>query len=102
MANAAAVRVLTKEERGRSFPFAEQGVVMFRQAPMPGLPRSSRQATRGFRDSRRALERQLADFSSEADRNDLQVMVEASITSAAREIDEILSGQAYARLHRSH
>jgi hypothetical protein len=75
---------------------------MFRQAAMPGLPRSSRQVTRGFRDSRRALERQLADFSSEADRNDLQVMVEASITSAAREVDEILSGQAYARLHRAH
>jgi hypothetical protein len=75
---------------------------MFRQAAMPGLPKPSRQVTRGFRDSRRALERQLADFSSEADRNDLQVMVEASITSAAREIDEILSGQAYVRLHRAH
>ena len=74
---------------------------MFRQAPVPGLPRSTRQATRAFRASRRALERELADFSSDADRNDLQLMVDASVSSAAWEVGDILDRQAFARLHQA-
>src|SRR5215217_4402515 len=78
------------------------GVAMFRQAPVAGLPKLTRRDRAAFRDSRRALERELADYSSDADRNDLQLMVEASITSAAWKIDEILSRQAYVRLHQAH
>ena len=68
----------------------------------------SRQATlsaptnrrdRVARVRRRALARELADYSSDADRNDLQLMVDASITSAAWEVGEILGRQAHARLY---
>ena len=75
---------------------------MFRQATMPRLPKPRRQVTRAFRDSRRALERELADYSSDADRNDLQLLMEASITSAAWKVEEILSRQANVRLHQAH
>ena len=73
---------------------------MFRQAPVAGLPTSTRQESRAFRASRRALERELADYSSDADRNDLQLLVDASITSAAWEVEKILSRQAQGRLFR--
>ncbi|SNR36099.1 hypothetical protein [Blastococcus mobilis] len=53
-------------------------------------------------DRRHALERELADYSSDADRNDLQVLVDASISSAAWEVGEILSRQAHVRLHRAN
>jgi hypothetical protein len=71
---------------------------MSRQAPLSVLTRRDRDA----RDRRRALERELAAFSSDADRNDLQVMVDASITSAAWEVGEILSRQAHGRLYRAN
>jgi hypothetical protein len=73
---------------------------MFRQATVPGLPTSDRELSRAFRESRRALERELADYSSDADRNDLQVLVDASITSAAREVERILDRQAEGRMFR--
>ncbi len=57
---------------------------------------------RAVRDRRHALERELADYSSDADRNDLQVLVDASISSAAWEVGEILSRQAHVRLHRAN
>jgi hypothetical protein len=69
---------------------------MSRQATLRGL------STRRDRAARRALERELADYSSDADRNDLQLMVEASITSAAWEVGEILSRQAHARLYQAN
>jgi hypothetical protein len=68
---------------------------MSRQATFSDLPRRDRAA-------RRALERELADYSSDADRNDLQLMVDASITSAAWEVGEILGRQAEIRLHQAH
>jgi hypothetical protein len=73
---------------------------MFRQATVPGLPKLSRRDRAAFRDRRRALERELADYSSDADRNDLQLMVDASITSAAWEVGTILSRQASVRLYQ--
>jgi hypothetical protein len=39
---------------------------MFRQAPVAGLPKMNRRDRAAFRDSRRALERELADYSSDA------------------------------------
>ena len=73
---------------------------MFRQAPVAGLPKLNRRDRAAFRNSRRALERELADYSSDADRNDLQLMVDASITSAAWEVGKILSRQAEVRLYQ--
>jgi hypothetical protein len=75
---------------------------MFRQTAVPDLPKLSRRDRAAFRHCRRALERELADYSSDADRNDLQLMVDASITSAAWDVEKILSGQARVRLHRHH
>jgi hypothetical protein len=75
---------------------------MFAQPPVTGLPKLSRRDRAAFRDSRRALARELADFSSDADRNDLELMVDASITSAAWTVGEILSRQAHGRLFQSH
>jgi hypothetical protein len=69
---------------------------MSRQATLRGL------AARRDRTARRALERELADYSSDADRNDLQLMVDASITSAAWEVGEILARQAQVRLYQAH
>ena len=68
---------------------------MFRQATNPGLTSPDRRASRA---SRRALERELADYASDADRNDLQLLADARITSAAWEVTEILGRQAHARL----
>ena len=75
---------------------------MFRRAAVHGLPKLSRADRAAFRDTERVLERELAGYSSEADRNDLQVLVDASITSAAWKVRDILSGQAYGRLHQAH
>jgi hypothetical protein len=75
---------------------------MFRQAAVPGLPKLSRADRAAFRDIRRTLERELAGYSSDADRNDLQLLVDASITSAAWKVSDILSGQAYGRLYQAH
>jgi hypothetical protein len=71
---------------------------MFRQATIPGLTPPDRRASRASRASRRALERELADYASDADRNDLQLLADARITSAAWEVTEILGRQAHARL----
>jgi hypothetical protein len=76
-------------------------LVMSRQAGVTGLPKLSRRDRAAFRDSRRALARELADYSSDADRNDLQLMVDASITSAAWEVDKILGRQAEVRLYQA-
>jgi hypothetical protein len=73
---------------------------MFRQSAFPGLPTLSRADRAAFRRADRALEKELADYASDADRNDLQVMVDASPTSAAWKVDDVLSGQAHRRLHR--
>ena len=51
-------------------------------------------------DSRRFLAQQLADYASDADRNDLQLIVESSDAVGAREVSEILAGQARVRLYR--
>ena len=51
-------------------------------------------------DSRRFLEQQLADYASDADRNDLQMIVDASNAAGARQVAEILDRQAHARLFR--
>ncbi len=75
------------------------GVVMSYQATLYGL---STRRSRAVRDRRHTLEHELADYSSDADRNDLQVLVDASISSAAWEVGEILSRQAHARLHRAN
>ena len=75
---------------------------MFHRSAVTGLPKLSRRDRAAFRRSRRVLERELAAFSSDADRNDLQVMVDASITSAAREIEKILGRQASVRLYQHH
>jgi hypothetical protein len=72
---------------------------MFRQATIPGLTPPDRRASRA---SRRALERELADYASDADRNDLQLLADARITSAAWEVTEILGRQAHARLFHVH
>lgn len=69
---------------------------MSRQATLRGL------FTHRDRVARRALERELADYSSDADRNDLQLMVDASITSAAWEVGEILGRQAHVRLFQAN
>jgi hypothetical protein len=69
---------------------------MSRQATLRGL------LTHHDRVARRALERELADYSSDADRNDLQLMVDASITSAAWEVGEILGRQAHVRLFQAN
>ena len=55
---------------------------------------------RAARSRRRSLQRELAAYSSDADRNDLQVMVDASVSSAAWEVGEILSRQAHGRLYQ--
>ena len=73
---------------------------MFRRAAVTGLPKLSRHDRALLSESRRVLERELADYSSDADRNDLQVLVDASITSAAWEVSAVLGRQAHARLHR--
>ena len=73
---------------------------MFRHAAATGLPRLSRRDRAAFRRARRALARELADYSSDADRNDLQLMVDASITSAAWDVGTTLSRQAHVRLHQ--
>ena len=73
---------------------------MFRQAAVTGLPKVSRRDRAAFRRARRALERELADYSSDADRNDLQLVVDASITSAAWDVEKILSSQAQVRLYQ--
>jgi hypothetical protein len=75
---------------------------MFRRTAITGLPKLSRRDRAAFRSSRRALEGELADYSSDADRNDLQLMVDASITSAAWDVDKILSRQAHVRLYQHH
>jgi hypothetical protein len=75
---------------------------MFRQSAVTGLPKLSRRDRAAFRRARRALECELADYSSDADRNDLQLMVDASITSAAWDVEKILSRQANVRLHQHH
>ena len=75
---------------------------MFRQATSSGLPTLSRADRAAFRRADRALEKELADYASDADRNDLQLMVDASITSAAWKVGDVLSGQAYRRLHRAN
>jgi hypothetical protein len=74
---------------------------MSRQATVFGLPALTRR-NRAGRDAHRALERELAAYSSEADRNDLQTLVDASITSAAWEVGEILSRQAHVRLYQAN
>jgi hypothetical protein len=74
---------------------------MSRQAPLHGLPPLTRR-NRAARDRRRTLERELSAYSSDADRNDLQVMVDASSTSAAWEVGEILGRQAHGRLYQHH
>ncbi len=72
---------------------------MSRQATLHGLPT---RRSRAFRDRRHTLEHELAGYSSDADRNDLQALVDASITSAAWEIGEILERQALVRLHQAN
>jgi hypothetical protein len=72
---------------------------MSRQAALHALPT---RRSRAVRDRRHALEHELADYSSDADRNDLQVLVDSSITSAAWEVGEILSRQAHVRLHQAN
>jgi len=72
---------------------------MFRQPAFPGLPTLSRADRAAFRRAERALEQELADYASDSDRNDLQVMADASITSAAWKVGDVLSSQAYRRLH---
>ena len=51
-------------------------------------------------DSRRFLHRQLADYASDADRNDLELLAEASQPGGG-EVADILRQQAGARLFRS-
>jgi len=51
-------------------------------------------------DSRQFLAQQLADYASDADRNDLQLIVDASNASGAREVGEILDHQARVRLYQ--
>jgi hypothetical protein len=75
---------------------------MFRRAAVHDLPKLSRADRAAFRDADRALERELAGYSSDADRNDLQALVDASATSAAWKLSDILAGQAYGRLHQAH
>ena len=70
---------------------------MFRQATVSGLRPLDHRAVRA---SRRTLERELADYASDADRNDLQLLADARITSAAWELGEILGRQAEIRLFR--
>ena len=72
---------------------------MFRQATIPGFTPPDRRAARA---SRRALERELADYASDADSNDLHLLADARITSAAWEVTEILGRQAHARLFHVH
>ncbi len=74
---------------------------MSHQATLLGLPIPTRRRGSAERDSRRALERELAAYVSDADRNDLQLIAQARHTSAAWEIDEILTRQATVRLHRA-
>ena len=71
---------------------------MSRHATLHALPT---RRSRAVRDRRHALEHALADYASDADRNHLQVLVDASISSAAWEVGEILSRQAHARLHQA-
>ena len=75
---------------------------MFRQTTFPDLPTLSRADRAAFRRAERVLERELADYASDSDRNDLQLMVDASITSAAWKVGDVLSGQAYRRLPRAN
>jgi hypothetical protein len=75
---------------------------MFRQDAVTGLPKLSRRDRAAFRRARRALEAELAAYSSDTDRNDLAVMVDASITSAAWDVEKILSSQAHVRLYQHH
>jgi hypothetical protein len=82
-------------------PVPELGVVMSRQATLYSLPALIHR-DRPARSRRRSLERELADYSSDADRNDLQVLADASVSSAAWEVGEILSRQAHGRLYRSN
>ncbi len=72
---------------------------MSRHATLYGLPT---RRSRAVRDRRHALKHELADYVSDADRNDLQVLVDASITSAAWEVGEILDRQAHARLYQAN
>ena len=51
-------------------------------------------------DSRRFLRRQLADYASDADRNDLELLAEASQPGGG-EVADILRRQAGARLFRT-
>jgi hypothetical protein len=83
-------------------PVLDTGVAMFRRAAVHGLPKLSRADRAAFRHNERVVERELAAYSSDADRNDLQALIDASITSAAWKVSGILSGQAYRRLHQAH
>jgi hypothetical protein len=67
----------------------DPGVVMFRRSPIRRLEA----------DSRRFLARQLADYASDADRNDLELIAEA--TQPGSEVSAVLSRQAGARLFRA-
>ncbi len=74
---------------------------MSHQATLLGLLVTIRRG-HAARDARRALERELAAYESDADRNDLQLIAQSRHTSAAWEIDEILTHQAHVRLHRAN
>jgi hypothetical protein len=73
---------------------------MSRQTTLHGLPALTRR-NRAARARRQALARELTAYSSDAERNDLEIMVDASPTSAAWEIGEILGDQAYGRLFQA-
>jgi hypothetical protein len=72
----------------------DPGVVMFRR-PLFASPLRRLEA-----DSRRYLLRQLADYASDADRNDLELLAEASQPGGG-EVADILRRQAGARLFRT-
>jgi hypothetical protein len=71
----------------------DPGVVMFR-LPLFGSPLRRLEA-----DARSHLERQLADYASDADRTDLELIAEAQ--PGGGEVADILRRQAHARLFRA-
>jgi hypothetical protein len=84
------------EEASTLLAEVDTGVVMFRHISF----RSTSPLARLEADSRRFLVSQLADYASDAERNDLQLVAEAAQPGGG-EIAAILSRQAGARLLRT-
>jgi hypothetical protein len=95
-ANIAELSGASLEEALTLLAEVDPGVVMFRHIKF----RSASPLRRLEADSRRFLVSQLADYASDADRNDLELVAEAAQPGGG-EVAAILSRQAGARLLRA-